>query len=203
MHERPNRATVIGSEGAAMRRAVAAGAVVALAMAIAPAVSAIQAAAAAPTQYAADAFGRTVANGWGTADLGGPWSLMGSASAFAVSGGTGRMVMPTAGSSFAAYLGGVSSSDTQVQVGIGLNKVQTGGGTYVSVIGRRFSSNSDYRVKLRFMAGGAVVETLERVVSGTEVTLSTVTAPVTYTSGAVVQVQLQVTGTSRPRPCGR
>jgi len=185
----------MASEGAAMRRAIAAGAVVALALAIAPVVSATQATGA-PTQYAADAFGRTVANGWGTADVGGAWSLTGSASAFSVSGGTGRMVMPTAGSSFAAYLGGVSSSDTQVQVGVGLDKAQTGGGTYVSVIGRRFSSNTDYRVKLRFMAGGAIVDTLERVISGTEVSLASVTAPVTYTPGAVVSVQLQVTGTS-------
>jgi rhamnogalacturonyl hydrolase YesR len=179
-----------------MRRAIAAGAVVALAMAIAPAVSATQSATGAPTQYAADAFGRTVANGWGTADLGGAWSLTGSASMFSVSGGAGRMVMAKAGSSFAAYLGGVSSSDTQTQVGVSLDKVQTGGGTYVSVIGRRFSSSSDYRVKLHFMAGGAVTETLERVVAGTEVALTTITAPVTYTSGAVVDVQLQVTGTS-------
>jgi rhamnogalacturonyl hydrolase YesR len=179
-----------------MRRVIAAGAVVALALAVAPAVSELQAASGAPTQYAADAFGRTVANGWGTADVGGAWALMGSASAFSVSSGTGRMVMPSAGSSFAAYLGGVSSSDTQVQVGVGLDKAQTGGGTYVSVIGRRLSSNTDYRVKLRFMSGGAIVETLERVVSDTEVALASVTAPVTYTPGAVVNVQLQVTGTS-------
>ena len=106
------------------------------------------------------------------------------------------MVMPTAGSSFTAYLGGVSSSDTQVQVGIGLGKAQTGGGTYVSVIGRRLSASTDYRVKLRFMSGGAIVETLERVVSGTEVSLASVTAPVTYTVGAVVDVALQVTGTA-------
>ncbi len=178
-----------------MRRAIAAGAVVALALAVAPVVSATQATGA-PTQYAADAFGRTVANGWGTADVGGAWSLMGSASAFSVSGGTGRMAMPTAGSSFVADLGGVSSSDTQVQVGVGLDKAPTGSGTYVSVIGRRLSSNTDYRVKLRFMSGGAIVETLERVVSGTEVSLASVTAPVTYTPGAVVSVQLQVTGTS-------
>ena len=182
-----------------MRRVIAAGAVVALAMAIAPAISAISAtqpAAGAPTQYAADAFGRTVTNGWGTADLGGAWSLTGAASAFAVSAGTGRMVIPTAGSSFAAYLGGVSSSDTQAQVGVSLNKVQTGGGTYVSVIGRRISSSADYRVKLHFLAGGAVTETLERVVSGTEVVLQTVTSPVTYTPSAVVNVQLQVTATA-------
>jgi rhamnogalacturonyl hydrolase YesR len=165
-------------------------------MAIAPAVATTQSALSAPTQYASDAFARTVANGWGTADVGGAWSLTGSASAFSVSGGTGRMVMSKAGSSVATYLGGVSSSDTQTQVGVSLNKAQTGGGTYVSVIGRRFSSSTDYRVKLHFEAGGAVVETLERVVSGTEVALKTVSAPVTYATGAVVSVQLQVTGTS-------
>ena len=178
-----------------MRRAIAAGAVVALALAVGPVVSTTQAAGA-PTQYAADAFGRTVANGWGSADVGGTWSLTGSASAFSVSGGTGRMVMPTAGSGVAAYLGAVSSSDTQVQVGVGVDKAQTGGGTYVSVIGRRISSNTDYRVKLRFVSGGAIIETLERVVSGTEVALASVTAPVTYSPGAAVSVQLQVTGTS-------
>ncbi|HWF40994.1 MAG TPA: glycoside hydrolase family 88 protein [Acidothermaceae bacterium] len=178
-----------------MRRAIAAGAVLALAMAVAPVVSATQATGA-PTQYASDAFGRTVTNGWGTADVGGAWSLTGSASAFSVSGGAGRMRMPSPSSSFNAYLGGVSSSDTQVQVGVGLDKAQTGGGTYVSVIGRRLSSNTDYRVKLHVTSGGAIVETLERVVSGTEVSLVSVTAPATYAPGAVVNVQLQVTGTS-------
>ena len=191
-----------GSKGSAVRQAIAAAAVVALATTIAPAVSTRQAAIGAPvhdavsTPYAADAFARTVANGWGSADVGGPWSLVGNASAFAVSAGTGRMVMPTAGSSLAAYVSGVSSADTQTQVGVSVNKVQTSGGTYVSVIGRQISPNTDYRVKLRFTSGGAVAETLERVVSGTEVALSTVTAPLTYTPGAVVQVQMQVTGTS-------
>ena len=46
------------------------------------------------------------------------------------------------------------------------------------------------------MPGGAVVETLERVVAGTETALSSVTTPMTYTAGAVVRVQLQVTGTA-------
>src|SRR5450631_4816607 len=179
-----------------MRRAIAAGTVAALAMVTAPAASIFQPAAAAPTQYAADSFSRTVTNGWGTADVGGSWSLAGSASAFSVSGGAGRMVMATAGSGFNAYLGGVSSSDTQTQVGISLNQVQTGSGTYVSVIGRRFNANTDYRVKLRFIAGGGVVETLERVVGGTETALQAVTTPISYTPGAVVLVQLQVTGTS-------
>ena len=150
-----------------------------------------------PTQLAADAFARTVANAFGTADLGGPWSLSGSSSNFSVASGVGKIAMPTAGSSSAAFLGNVSSSDTQVQVGVALDKAQTGGGTYVSVIGRRINTNTDYRVKLRFLAGGSVTETLEKVVGGTETSLRTLTVSgLTYAPGAVLEVKLQVTGTS-------
>ncbi|HEY1738382.1 MAG TPA: alkaline phosphatase family protein, partial [Acidimicrobiia bacterium] len=35
---------------------------------------------------ASDGFGRTVVNGWGNADVGGPWSISGTPSAFAVNG---------------------------------------------------------------------------------------------------------------------
>ena len=143
-----------------------------------------------PTQLAADAFGRVVANGFGTADLGGPWSLSGSASNFSVASGVGKIAMPTAGSSSAAFLGNVSSSDTQVQVGVAVDKAQTGGGTYVSVIGRRISSTTDYRVKLHFVAGGSVTETLEKVVGGTETSLNSLTVSgLTYSPGAVLEGQ--------------
>jgi len=43
-----------------------------------------------PGQYAADGFARTVVNGFGAADLGGPWSLSGKSSAFSVSSGVGK-----------------------------------------------------------------------------------------------------------------
>src|SRR5438105_7224816 len=120
------------SRGRAMRRTIPAGSVVALAMTTALLTATTQVALSAPAQLAADAFGRSATNGWGNADVGGPWSLAGAASAFSVSGGTGRMVMPSAGSSFAAYLGSASSSDTQATGGVSLNKAQTGGGTYGS-----------------------------------------------------------------------
>ena len=150
-----------------------------------------------PAQYAADGFNRTVANGFGIADLGGPWSLTGKPTAFSVAGGVGKITVATAGLSDAAYLANVSSSDTQVQVGVSLNQVQTGGGTYVSVIGRRISATTDYEVKLRFLAGGSVAESLVAVVGGTSTTLKTITvAGLTYTPGAVLEVKMQVTGTS-------
>ena len=150
-----------------------------------------------PGQYAADAFGRTVANGFGTADLGGPWSLTGKSSSFSVASGFGVITAAAAGVSDAAYLANVSSSDTQVQVGVSLNQAQTGGGTYVSVIGRRINANTDYEVKLRFLAGGSVTESLVAVVGGTTTTLKTVTvAGLNYAPGAVLEVKMQATGTS-------
>ncbi len=58
---------------------------------------------------------------------------------FSVGGGVGTIKLATAGSSPSAALAGVSSSDTEVRVGVALNEAQTGGGTYVSVVGRRIS----------------------------------------------------------------
>ena len=150
-----------------------------------------------PAQYAADGFGRSVANGFGTADLGGPWSLTGKSSAFSVAGGVGKITVAAAAASDAAYLANVSSSDTQVKVGVSLDQVQTGGGTYVSVIGRRINATTDYEVKLRFLAGGAVSESLVAVVGATTTTLKSITvAGLTYAPGAVLEVKMQVTGTS-------
>jgi PKD repeat protein len=150
-----------------------------------------------PGQFAADGFGRTVASGFGTADLGGPWSLTGKTTAFSVASGVGMISVASAGLSDAAYLANVWSSDTQVQVGVSLNQVQNGGGTYVSVIGRRINATTDYEVKLRFLAGGSVNESLVAVVGTTTTTLKTITvAGLTYTPGAVLEVKMQVTGTS-------
>jgi len=149
------------------------------------------------TPFATDSFGRTVASGWGTADAGGAWTITGGASNFSVGGGVGNISLATAGLSAGSALTGVTSTDTEVRVGVALNNAQTGGGTYVSVIGRRISSTSDYRVKLKYASTGVVTEVLESVVSGTETALKTVAVPgVTYTPGMVLNVRLQVTGTS-------
>ena len=40
---------------------------------------------------AADAFNRSVTNGWGTADTGGAWTVGSTASNYGVSGGAGTM----------------------------------------------------------------------------------------------------------------
>jgi hypothetical protein len=62
---------------------------------------------------AADGFGRTVASGFGTADLGGAWGFSGSGTTASVADGSGRASLP-AGRTALLRLGSVSNLDTDV-----------------------------------------------------------------------------------------
>ncbi len=104
------------------------------------------------------------------------------------------------GSGRAGYLNGVSSSSTDVSVQVTLDKPATGGGTFVSVVGRRVTSPSvaDYRLKLRYLSSGSVQAFLVRVAGGVERDLVTL-APVpglTVAAGETLNSRLQVDGTS-------
>lgn len=153
---------------------------------------------AAATLIASDAFGRSVSNGWGSADLGGSWTRPGTAANYSVAGGQGRLSM-NKGSGPAAYLDGVSSTDTDTQVSIGTDKAATGGGVIISVIGRRVAGAGDYRAKVHLMADGSVKLGLSYVRSD-NVEVAAVgeqtIAGLSYTPGMRLQVRLQVTGTS-------
>ena len=68
-----------------------------------------------------------------TADLGGAWTGSGTASNFNVAGGVGTIRMGSAGSGPSRAMTGVSSSNTEMRATIGVDKVATGGGIYVTL----------------------------------------------------------------------
>ena len=140
-----------------------------------------------PTVYATDAFGRSVSNGFGTADVGGAWTVTGGASNFSVGSGTATM-NAGAGGTTTAYLTGFESTSTDVQVQLALTKTPTATGTYVTVSGRAVGSKT-LGGKLRFYPSGAV--TLQAS-NGTAIVLP----GLSYTLGEQLQVRVQVTGTS-------
>jgi len=147
----------------------------------------------APGPLAKDDFGRTVTGGWGSADTGGAWSLTSGASKFSVSGGTGKVTL-AAGQGYTASLPSVSSADTDLTVSVGIDQAATGGGQYVSAIGRLVSTGNDYRAKVRVLSTGVTVY-LARTVGGTETVLSTTTVSgLTVSPGEVLQLRVQVTG---------
>lgn len=143
---------------------------------------------------AQDTFSRTVTSGLGTADQGGPWSTLGSASYFAVNNGSGVFTMPTPGAGPSAYLGQISTTDSDTTVRFWVNKISNGSSTFVSVIGRRVGS-SEYLAKVKVASNGAVTISGTRL-SGSETTLQTANLPFSYSPNLQVQVRMQVEGTS-------
>lgn len=150
-----------------------------------------------PAPLAADAFGRTVTDGWGSADLGGVWVRSGTASNYSVSGGLGRIRMSSPGGGPGAALDAVSSTDADVRVRLGADKAATGGGIYLTVQPRRVSAADRYYADVRLQATGAVSLILGRAVAGAETTLQSRTVTgVTATAGQLLQVRVQATGTA-------
>ncbi|GAA1627076.1 hypothetical protein GCM10009790_07150 [Georgenia ruanii] len=149
------------------------------------------------TPFALDAFGRSVTNGWGSADLGGAWARTGTASNFAVTNGVGTIRMGAPGAGPAAQLAGVSSSGTDVRVRVGADKAATGGGTYLTVEPRLVSGGDRYFADIRQLSTGEVMLILGRAVGGTETNLQSRTVGgLMVAPGDLVQVRVQAFGTS-------
>ncbi|PRY49342.1 PKD domain-containing protein [Geodermatophilus tzadiensis] len=139
---------------------------------------------------AADAFGRELAAGWGTADRGGEWTVGGTTS---VTGGAGQLVA-AAGRNASALLAGVSQADVAVQARVTLPQTATGGGTYVSLAARRVGT-SDHRVLLRYRGDGQAEVMLARYVDGVETILAGTVLPGGYAPGTSLTVRFETAGT--------
>ena len=151
-----------------------------------------------PSVLAADAFGRTVASGLGTADLGGAWTLSSAATNYAVDGARGTIRMNTVAGGPSAWLTGVSATNASVVTDVTLDKAATGGGVYVTVLGRRVPSVGDYRATVRYLANGTVQALVVRRVGTTDTTLAALnTVPgLAPAPGDSLSVRFEVTGTN-------
>lgn len=144
---------------------------------------------------ASDAFGRTLASGWGSADTGGAWSMTGSSSYFSVASGTGRInLAPSRGPT--AYLGGVSSAACESLVTLSVDKVGNVGGTYAGVIARR-TAGGEYRGKVKIDPAGAVTLQLTRLSGGAETQLAQSAPGFTLAAGQQVLLRVEVSGTTQ------
>lgn len=146
---------------------------------------------------AVDAFGRTTANGWGSADTGGAWSRYGTAALFSVSQGQATMRLATAGAGPRMALESVSSANSEASVKFTMDKVPNGGGAFISV-GARTIGTSDYRAKVKIASSGQATLYLVRVVNNAETQLSSVVlgSAYTFTVGTTYNVKVQATGSS-------
>ncbi len=141
---------------------------------------------------AKDGFGRTATGTWGTADRGGAWVLSGGAASFATTGSAGTMTAAS-GSQPTARLG-VSSTDTDLQVGFAIDTASTGGGQFVRALVRGDQTDG-YGVRLWVNKDGVLTSYLTRVVGGTE---TDVAGPKvlggTVTPGTTYRIRVQAVG---------
>ena len=145
---------------------------------------------------AADAFGRTAAQGWGTADTGGAWTVAGTAGNYTVASGVGSMTLGAAGVQRFAYLTGASAPAADLQVKASTDKIANGGGMFLGIIGRK-AGTDEYRAKLKISSTGGTSLYLTKLVGGTETTLQSIAVPgLTLTAGAQIRLRMTVTGSA-------
>lgn len=141
---------------------------------------------------AADTFEqRTVANGWGTTSSGAPWTVGGGTTGFSVTGGAG-VITNAAGATRSASLNSVAETSTDSTVSFVVPALSTGGGQYVTVVGRQVGSDK-YSALVLLTPNG----TMQLQVARGSTKLQTLNLPgTTYAAGSTVTVRLQVTGTA-------
>jgi len=117
--------------------------------------------AATPPTFAAaqDSFSRSFTGGFGTADAGGPWSILaGPSTAFSVDGARGRIVTPGGGQQRLLHLGSSSERDVDAKAQLTYPNAAQGssGGVLGYLVLRRQAAGSYYRVGLDVRPSGKV-----------------------------------------------
>ncbi len=141
---------------------------------------------------AEDRFERTLSPGWGTADLGGNWS---TCSRCAVTAGVGTMSV-RAGDSPYSLLSGLSLNDADVSAEVTIDRMPTGGGTYVALIPRG-EGRDGYRARALLAPDGSVSATLQRLSGSSQANLASApVSGVTFTPGTTLVLRAQAVGSS-------
>jgi hypothetical protein len=152
-----------------------------------------------PGTIASDDFLRSVDGGWGSADVGGPWTVSSTVADYSVSGGAGIMTVPASGATRSATLDSLAAGDVDQSVQVTLSALPAAGSTYAYLVTRRSAANVDYRARVRVGADGSVrVAIVSRSGSSTDVILGTetVVSGLTLAPGGAVRVRLQASGSS-------
>lgn len=150
-----------------------------------------------PTTFVSDSFNRTVTGGLGSADVGGAWHTVGTASSFSVTPGAASLLLAKPASQLEAYIGPVQTNADLLET-LSANKAPTGGPLYLSILGRRVGSGTYYTAKVVVNVNASVTVRISRLVSGTETILAgpVTVSGVTFSAGTKLDVRTQIIGTN-------
>jgi PKD repeat protein len=143
------------------------------------------------TGLAADAFSRTVASGWGTADKGGAWTTMyGTASAASVANGYGQISLDK-GQTRAEILKGLSTRDVSLQTTFSPTEEPGTGQAYVGLTARQDAAGDNYQARAWLRPDGTVWLVIQH---GSTVLKTYAVPDLTWKAGDAFTLKTQVTG---------
>ena len=141
-----------------------------------------------------DNFTRTVSNGWGTANTGQTWTVVGTASDYAVGAGVGTATLPATGIAHLSLVP-APTADVDVYASIATSALATGASLFAGPIVRAADNNNHYMARLEFTTAAGLILTLRKKVAGAETVLATYTpADITHVAGVFYRVRLQAYG---------
>ncbi|GII99195.1 PKD domain-containing protein [Sediminihabitans luteus] len=139
---------------------------------------------------ALDDFDRTLTSSWGTAQVGGSWTVLGGAPAFSVGGGSGVMALAPTWTR-EARLAAVTTNAAVVDTSFSSDVASQGGTVSVNLVGRQVGSDN-YALRVRLEPDGKVRLYLLRG----QTLLASQLLPDNYATGTVLNARLSVAGTS-------
>lgn len=140
-----------------------------------------------------DGFGRSVSNGWGTADFGGAWTNTGgSVSDYSVNGSAGLHSNGTLNVSRVTTMPGPFDVDLTITVSMAVTA--TGAPFRAGLVARWTDINNHNYAYLRFNTDQTIDLRMERTVGGVVSLLDTIATGLTHTAGTVYKLRYQVTG---------
>ena len=142
-----------------------------------------------------DRFGRTVANGWGSADSGEAWTTtLGAASDYAVAGGVGTFTL-TSVNVFRTSLIPIGMANQSMTVDVTIPVLPTGAAITIWMVGRAVDLGTYYTVQISIAPSGAVTLNIYRRVSSALSSVLATASAGTHAAGNTWRLQMGALGT--------
>ncbi|NUR25392.1 MAG: hypothetical protein HOV83_06005 [Catenulispora sp.] len=150
----------------------------------------------AATSAVYDTFDRTTASGWGTAESGAAWTVVGTAADYSTAPNVGSVAQPSTGIAHLT-LQAAPSADVDLYVDCAVSALATGASLYTGPIVRAVDNNNNYMARVDLNTSNQVVLTLRKRVAGVETQLgSTYTTKITHVAGNYYGVRFDAFGST-------
>jgi hypothetical protein len=143
---------------------------------------------------ARDTYTRTVANNWGTADVGGTWVVTAAATQWQVASTLGTVQPSATGSDRFATLT-LAGADRTVQADVRAAALPATGQHRLGVLGRHTDTSNHYMAEMTVSTAGIVTVRVTKRVAAAETVVGTSTSPYLYVAAAWWRIRVTIAGT--------